>query len=124
MDRREFTKTAVAATTAFAVGTLATGQSIAGAVGGTEPQKTQSDPTRVNPMKTKDEFEPGDAVPASGIYEANHDRLDGDDHALPHRVTAIAGNRFPLCRGCGTGVRFRLHQAAEHVKAHALFKRG
>jgi uncharacterized protein len=67
-----------------------------------------------------DEFKPGDTVPTSGIYDVIHDKLDGDDHANPHQVTAIAGMVFPPCRGCNGWVRFRLHQAAEHVETHGL----
>jgi hypothetical protein len=39
--------------------------------------------------ETSDEFKPGDQVPTSGIYDVIHDKLDGDDHAHPHRVVAI-----------------------------------
>lgn len=69
------------------------------------------------------EFKPEDKVPTSGIYDVIHDKLDGDDHALPHQVTAIAGKIFPPCRGCHESVRFRLHQAGEHVEEHEHFKR-
>ena len=69
-----------------------------------------------------DEFKPGDTVPTSGLYEVMHDKLDGDDHAHPHQVIAISGTVFPPCRGCHGWVRFRLHQAAEHVEAHEHFK--
>lgn len=68
-------------------------------------------------------LKPGDRVPASGIYEVIHDKLDGDDHAHAHQVTAIAGTVFPPCRGCHGGVRFQLHLAAEHIEAHGHFKR-
>jgi hypothetical protein len=70
-----------------------------------------------------DDFKPGDRVPTSGIYDVIHDKLDGDDHAHPHQVTAMSGTVFPPCRGCAEWVRFRLHQAAEHVEAHHHFKR-
>ncbi len=72
--------------------------------------------------KEKDEFKPGEKVPASGIYDVIHDKLDGDDHAHPHQVTAVSGTVFPPCRGCHGGVRFRLHLAAEHIEAHGHFK--
>jgi len=72
--------------------------------------------------KNVEEFKPGQKVPASGIYDVVHDKLDGDDHALPHQVTAIAGKVFPPCRGCHGSVRFRLHQAAEHVEEHHHFE--
>jgi hypothetical protein len=74
-------------------------------------------------MTTKsDEFKPGEKAPASGVYDVNHDSLDGDDHALPHQVTVLVETVFPPCRGCNDGVRFRLHQAAEHVGTHDLFR--
>ena len=69
------------------------------------------------------EFEPGDRVPASGIYDVIHDKLDGDDHAQPHRVVAISGMVFPQCLVCHGWARFRLHEAAELVEAHHHFKR-
>jgi hypothetical protein len=69
-----------------------------------------------------DEFKPGDTVPTSGIYEVIHDKLDGEDHAHPHQVLAIAGTVFPACRGCHGWVRFRLRQAAEPVEAHPHFQ--
>ena len=68
-------------------------------------------------------YKPGDVVPTSGIYEAIHDKLDGEYHAHPHHVTAMAGTVFPPCRACQGWVRFRLHQAADHVEAHDHFKR-
>ena len=68
------------------------------------------------------ELKPGDEVPLSGIYDVIHDKLDGDDHALPHLVTAITGEVFPPCRGCDGSVRFRLHRAAEHIEAHDHFR--
>lgn len=67
-------------------------------------------------------LKPGDRVPASGIYEVIHDKLDGDDHAHAHQVTAVRGAVFPPCRGCRDSVRFRLNLAAEHVEAHDHFK--
>ena len=33
-------------------------------------------------------YQPGDAVPACGIYVVFHDSLDGHEHAHPHQVTA------------------------------------
>lgn len=68
-----------------------------------------------------EEFKPGDRVPTSGIYEAVHDKLDGDDHTHPHHITALAGTTFPPCRVCHGWVRFRLDRAAEHVGAHPHF---
>ena len=64
------------------------------------------------------EFKPGERVPKSGIYDVIHDKLDGEDHAQPHQVTAIAGTVFPACRGCKGSVTFRLYQAAEHAEVN------
>ena len=72
--------------------------------------------------KHSNEFKPGDRVPTSGTYDVIHDKLDGDDHALPHLVTAIIGEVFPPCRGCHGSVRFHLRQAAEHIEVHEHFK--
>lgn len=68
------------------------------------------------------EFKPGEKVPTSGVYDVAHDKIDGELHAHPHQVTVISGTHFPPCRGCGHGVRFHLHQAAEHIGSHALFQ--
>jgi len=71
---------------------------------------------------TSEIFMPGDTVPASGIYEVIHEKLDGDNHADPHEITAIRGMVFPPCRCCQQWVRFRLHLPAEHIDAHDHFK--
>ena len=67
-------------------------------------------------------YKPGDVVPTSGIYEAIHDKIDGDDHAQPHHVTALRGEVFPSCRACLDSVRFRLHLPAERLGDHDYFK--
>ena len=73
-------------------------------------------------MANKDDvFKSGEKVPTSGIYDVIHDKLDGNDHAHPYQVTVISGTVFPPCRGCKGSVRFRLHQAAEHLDAHDHF---
>jgi len=69
-----------------------------------------------------DLFKSGDTVPTSGIYDVLHDKLDGDDHAHTHHVTAVRGEVFPQCRGCRDSVRFRLHLPAEHIAAHDHFE--
>lgn len=69
----------------------------------------------------REEFQAGEKVPISGIYDVIHDKLDGDAHAQQHQVTAIAGSVFLRCKGCQGWVRFRLHQAAEHIEAHEHF---
>jgi hypothetical protein len=67
------------------------------------------------------EFAPGEKIPASGIYNVIHDKVDGDDHAQQHRITLIAGGAFPRCKGCGEWVRFRLYQAAENAETAPHF---
>ena len=70
----------------------------------------------------QDDFKPGEKIAASGIYDVLHDSLDGEPHAHPHQVIAVSGAIFPPCRACGGGVRYRLHQAAEHVGEHHFFR--
>ncbi len=77
---------------------------------------------KVNRAKSGELCKPGDSVPMSGIYEAIHDKLDGDDHSQPHPVIAFSGRQFPACRVCVDQVRFRLLQAAGPVDAHNHFK--
>lgn|SRR5271157_469512 len=72
--------------------------------------------------KPGDVFKPGDTAPTTGIYDAVHGKLDGDDHCHPHQVVVAYGDTFPACRLCQGSVRFRLKKAAEHVNAHHLFK--
>lgn len=75
------------------------------------------------PGSSKRNYKPGDVVPVSGVYDVVHDKLDGEDHALPHQVIAMAGTVFPPCRWCGDEVRFGLHHAVMRVDAHPHFKR-
>lgn len=65
---------------------------------------------------------PGTIVSTSGVYHVVHDKIDGDAHANPHKVTATHGATLPPCRGCQQGVRYTLHEAAEPVEAHEHFK--
>ena len=69
----------------------------------------------------RESYQPGDAVPESGLYDVFHDSLDGHEHALPHPVTAIRGTRFPPCHACHAQVRFQLRQQADPIDAHELF---
>ena len=111
VNRRGFFHTAVAATAvAVAARRLAADE---------RPRLSANGPPST---KIEHEFRPGDKVPVTGIYDVVHDKLDGDDHALPHQVTAIAGTKFPACRVCRTEVRFRLHHAAFHVDADVHFR--
>jgi len=55
-------------------------------------------------------FRPGDRVPVTGIYTANHDQ-----HRKAHEVFAAEGDKFPNCRMCGERVNFALAQAASRI---------
>ncbi len=55
-------------------------------------------------------FIPGDRVPTTGIYTANH-----EGHRSAHEVFATEGETFPSCRVCGDRVNFALSQAASHI---------
>jgi hypothetical protein len=53
-------------------------------------------------MKTA-RFKPGDIVPESGVYRAEHRR-----HRLMHTATLAAASRFPRCQQCGEAVDYGL----------------
>ncbi len=53
-------------------------------------------------------FSPGEEVLESGIYRVTHYR-----HRVPHEITVLAGQRFPLCQRCGLQVGFELIRSAE-----------
>jgi hypothetical protein len=63
-------------------------------------------------------FRPGDRVPKTGIYTANH-----DSHRDTHEVFATEGEKFPNCRVCGERVSFALSQAASHINKDKSFGR-
>lgn len=65
------------------------------------------------------EHKPGEAVLVSGIYRVVHDK----NHAAEHDITAVKGEKFPPCRGCGAGVRFKIRYAADHLSDHDHFKK-
>ena len=58
-------------------------------------------------------YKPGEKVPKSGIYKVVH-----DGHEADHEVTAVIGEPFPPCRGCGDKAHFVLVRAAHHLKRH------
>jgi hypothetical protein len=64
-------------------------------------------------------YKPGDKVPASGIYKVIHDK----NHAQEHEVTAVFGEPFPPCNGCGANPRFTLVRAAHHINNHEHLKK-
>jgi hypothetical protein len=62
-------------------------------------------------------YKPGEKPPLAGIYQVMHYR-----HRLYHEVTILEGHEFPLCRGCGDRVRFRLVRPAEGVEQDRDFR--
>lgn len=60
--------------------------------------------------KLRKVYQPGETAPESGLYSAYH-----IDHRPPHHVVVLAGEAFPGCRTCLSGVRFQLEQEAPHV---------
>jgi len=65
-----------------------------------------------------DVFEPGDSVPASGVYRVIHDAF----HTQEHEVTCVYGKIFPPCNHCGHHPRFVLKYRAQHIESHEFFK--
>jgi hypothetical protein len=66
-------------------------------------------------------FKPGETVRISGIYEVLEHK---NNHKTNHQITCVkeTGHKFPPCRDCGKGIRFRLVYKAEHIKDDKLFK--
>ena len=56
-------------------------------------------------------FKPGEQVLITGIYTATHHQ-----HRRSHEVFAVQGERFPICKKCGTRVHFELVQSATHIE--------
>jgi hypothetical protein len=65
------------------------------------------------------QYKPGETVPMSGIYKVTHD----PNHAQPHDITAVKGEHFPTCNGCGDHPRFVLRVEAQHLKEHHHFRK-
>jgi hypothetical protein len=55
---------------------------------------------------------PGDIAPRTGVYVVIHER-----HRLSHLALAEEGEVFPVCRKCGTYVRFKLHMRIQFLSA-------
>jgi hypothetical protein len=105
--RREFLKTAGVA--AIGASCMAAGAK----------DHAQEEPEMANKKK---EFQPGEKVRTSGIYDVLHDKIDGEHHAEQHQVIVIAGTVFPRCKGCHEWVRFRLSQAALYIAKDPHFE--
>lgn len=69
-------------------------------------------------MKT--EFKPGQIVPDSGIYKVVHDTEN--QCTFEHEVTAVKGDPFPPCNGCGDHPRFILVRKAVHINDYPSFR--
>ena len=63
-------------------------------------------------------YQPGDAVPYSGLYRAMHRRHHVPDHSL----TCVSDRLFPLCNECGDGVEFKLLKAVRLIDKHEMFR--
>jgi hypothetical protein len=127
VSRREFFATSAWMTTMFGLPVEAVCQACAKnrtAESGTSRGLNREIKNREKPNIANDGdlFKPGDAVPASGIYDVIHDKLDGQEHAEQHQITAIAGKTFPPCKGCQAWVRYRLYRAAEYIQENEHFK--
>jgi hypothetical protein len=64
------------------------------------------------------QFHPGEKAVFAGVYKVVH----GSNHELPHYVTVLSGDMFPVCVGCGSHVRFEVAISATRVHAHAQFQ--
>jgi hypothetical protein len=69
--------------------------------------------------KAEQVFQPGDAVPESGVYTVVH-----DGHRDRHPATIFHGTRFPQCARCGKAVRFVLARPAALISEDVDFKQG
>lgn len=68
--------------------------------------------------KAEQVFQPGEAVPESGVYTVVHGH-----HRQRHSATIFKGGRFPQCARCGGAVRFVLARSAVLISEDADFKR-
>lgn len=64
------------------------------------------------------QFHPGEKAVFAGVYKVVH----GSNHELPHYVTVLSGDTFPVCAGCGGHVRFEIAISATRVHSHAQFQ--
>jgi hypothetical protein len=64
------------------------------------------------------QFHPGEKAVFAGVYKVVH----GSNHELPHYVTVLIDDTFPVCTGCGRHVRFEIAIWATRLHAHAQFQ--
>jgi hypothetical protein len=63
-------------------------------------------------------FQPGDAVPCSGVYRISHAQ-----HREEHDGILLKAQVFPRCSVCGEQVRFALLQASNPIEQQPDFER-
>lgn len=68
-----------------------------------------------------DVYAPGERVPSSGVYVAEHTGEHRDAHQLLV-VRSTGDEQFPECGSCGTEVRYRLVFPAVHIKSDPDFR--
>jgi len=54
---------------------------------------------------SKTSYQPGDAVPRSGIYRVIH-----GTHRASHENSFVRSEKFPPCQTCGASVKFEFVQ--------------
>ena len=62
-------------------------------------------------------FQPGEAVPSSGVYRIIH-----GNHREDHDGILLHGQTFPACVVCGEKVRFQLVQASNPIEKQPDFE--
>lgn len=67
------------------------------------------------------DYSPSEIVPRSGIYDVIH--LQPHSVSDHHQVTCVKGEKFPPCRDCKGGVKFKLAVAAYHLSEHPHLSR-
>ncbi|HEV3039896.1 MAG TPA: hypothetical protein VHA33_19170 [Candidatus Angelobacter sp.] len=63
---------------------------------------------------TAEKFQPGQSVPATGIYSVRH-----RTHRPVHQAILVKGETFPHCIKCGNSVRFQLVKASPSMSDRA-----
>jgi hypothetical protein len=85
------------------------------------PSSTQREPVSqgihlVKPEPAPSHYKAHDTVPIDGVYRVTH-----QDHRTSHEVVLLAGELFPRCSKCGTGVHFELVHAAPRATDDTAF---
>lgn len=64
-------------------------------------------------------YEPGQNVPANGVYRVYH-----NSHRLMHKVTLLKVDLFPCCQHCDKKVRFQLVRKITNWRCLPPFRSG